>query len=131
MEPLPFAPGWAVGAWPVPFLNLVRPKQIMDTIWRGSDPDRPPVDGFWSNGPVPVLVHLWWAVLLLSWLADRVLVTLLRNGSSSVEALRAASVGTLASDGLGLLLGLLCFELVRRATRRQQARAARLAVAPF
>jgi hypothetical protein len=128
MEPLPFAPGWVVGAWLVPFLNLVRPKQIMDNIWRGSDPDKPSrLDGIWHHGPVPALVHLWWAVFLLSWLVDRVLVVLLRNGSTTVEGLRAASIGALASDGLGLVLGLLCLEMVRRATRRQQARAARLA----
>jgi len=114
----------------VPFLNLVRPKRIMDTIWRASDPDRPPHDPFWRKGPVPALVHLWWAAFLLSWLADRVVVVLLRRGSSTVEGLRTLSIATLASDSLGLVLGLLCLELVRRATRRQQARAARLAVAP-
>jgi hypothetical protein len=36
-----FSSGWAVGAWFVPFLNLVRPKQIMDDIWRASDPALP------------------------------------------------------------------------------------------
>ena len=44
-EPLPYSPGWAVGAWLVPFLNLVRPKRMMDIVWRGSDPDRPRTDG--------------------------------------------------------------------------------------
>jgi hypothetical protein len=32
IEPLPYATGWTIGAWLVPLLNLVRPKQIMDTI---------------------------------------------------------------------------------------------------
>ena len=31
--------GWAVGGWFVPFLNFVRPKQIMNDVWRGSSPD--------------------------------------------------------------------------------------------
>jgi hypothetical protein len=130
MEPLPYAAGWTIGGWLVPFLSLVRPKQIMDAIWRGSDPDRPRHDALWRRGSVPALVHLWWAVFLLSWLVDRVLVTLLRNGSGSIEALHDGSIATLASDGLDLLLAVLCFEMVRRATRRQQARAARLAVTP-
>ena len=130
MEPLPFAAGWAVGAWVVPILGLFRPKQIMDSIWRGSDPNRPPHDGFWRKGPVPALLHLWWAAYLLPWAVDRVVAALVRNGSPTVERLRTASIGTLASDVLLLAAGVLCFELVRRATRRQQARAARLAVAP-
>src|SRR4051812_7498049 len=29
--------GWSIGAWFVPILNLVRPKQLMDDIWRASD----------------------------------------------------------------------------------------------
>ena len=33
--------GWAIGSWFVPFLNLVRPKQIANDVWRGSDPDVP------------------------------------------------------------------------------------------
>ena len=35
---LRFSEGWAVGAWFVPLLNLVRPKQILDDIWRGDPP---------------------------------------------------------------------------------------------
>jgi len=35
---LRFGPGWAIGAWFVPFLNLVRPKAIANDIWKGSDP---------------------------------------------------------------------------------------------
>jgi Domain of unknown function (DUF4328) len=53
IEPLPYATGWTIGAWLVPLLNLVRPKQIMDTIWRGSDPDRPPFDPFWHRARCP------------------------------------------------------------------------------
>jgi Domain of unknown function (DUF4328) len=124
MEHLPYTPGWAVGAWLVPLLNLVRPKRMMDTIWRGSDPDRPrTADAFWRDGPVHALVHWWWAVFLLQWLVDRVLAALLHQGFRSEEALHAISVRTLVSDSLGLVLGVLCFEVVRRATRRQRARA--------
>jgi hypothetical protein len=30
--------GWAIGAWFVPVLSLVRPKAILNDIWRASDP---------------------------------------------------------------------------------------------
>src|SRR5687768_17653176 len=29
--------GWAIGAWFVPFLNLWRPKQIVNDAWRAGD----------------------------------------------------------------------------------------------
>jgi Domain of unknown function (DUF4328) len=130
-EPLPYSPGWAIGAWLVPFLNLVRPKRMMDIVWRGSDPDRPWPDGFWRNRPVHALVHWWWAVFVGSWVVDRVLAALLHQGLRSEFALEVISVRTFFSDSLGLLLGVLCFEVVRRATRRQRGRAAaQPAVAP-
>ena len=37
-EGLRFGAGWTVGGWLVPFLNLVRPKQIMNDLWRATDP---------------------------------------------------------------------------------------------
>jgi hypothetical protein len=35
---LTYSPGWAVGGFFVPFLNLVRPFQVMREIWKASDP---------------------------------------------------------------------------------------------
>ena len=132
MAPLPFGAGWAIGGWLVPILNLFRPKNIMDDIWRGSDPDRPSrLDGFWHDGPVPALVHAWWALYLVSSLVGFVVAALIDNTTSrTVESVRTGWLATLASDVLELVLALVCLELVRRVTRRQQARAARLAITP-
>jgi uncharacterized protein DUF4328 len=130
MEPLDPGAGWAIGGWFVPFLNLVRPKEIMNDIWRGSDPDRPSRrDGFWRTGPVSGLVHVWWALFLLSLLMDRLVLGVMRVGPDTVESARTLSTVTMASDGVDVALGLVAFELVRRATRRQQVRAARFAAA--
>lgn len=40
-----FKPGWAIGVWFVPILNLWRPKQIADEIWNAGDPEVPPTQG--------------------------------------------------------------------------------------
>lgn len=37
-----FSPGWAIGWYFVPVMNLFRPYQVMSEIWRTSDPVRPP-----------------------------------------------------------------------------------------
>ena len=58
-----FGTGWAVGAWFVPFLNLVRPKQIVDDTWRASDPDGS-VGEQWTTRAVPGFVHLWWGLFV-------------------------------------------------------------------
>jgi hypothetical protein len=62
---LRFTPGWGVGAWFVPFLNLVRPKQIVDDIWRATDPEVGPSRS-WRGAPVSKGVHVWWALLLIT-----------------------------------------------------------------
>lgn len=57
---LEISPGWAVGSWFVPFLNLVRPYQAVRDAWKASSPQLPqdnpvawkkrsgsPLIGFW------------------------------------------------------------------------------------
>jgi hypothetical protein len=46
-----YTPGWAVGSWFVPFVNLVVPKKATNDAWRAGDP----------YAEVPGFVHLWWA----------------------------------------------------------------------
>jgi hypothetical protein len=65
---LRFSRGWSIGSWFVPFLNLVRPKQIANDIWRGSQA----VDNAFSGGSpsdlqtqsVSGMVHWWWGLYL-------------------------------------------------------------------
>ena len=73
-DKLRYGTGWAIGAWFVPILNLFRPKQIANDIWRASDPEQPPnqADG-WRARPLPPLYTAWWTVWvagnILSWFA--------------------------------------------------------------
>ncbi len=67
---LRYRPGWSVGAWFVPILNVFRPKQIANDIWRASDPAAEPRQG-WRERPVAPLLHWWWAIWLLSSIVER------------------------------------------------------------
>lgn len=60
---LRFTRGWAIGSWFVPFLNLVRPKQIANDIWRGSQPGSGD-GGSLQDRPVTALLHWWWGLYL-------------------------------------------------------------------
>jgi hypothetical protein len=65
--------GWAIGAWFVPLLNLIRPKQIADDIYRGSGREArsgAPIQGM----KTPSFVHWWWATFLLSGVMLRVTI---------------------------------------------------------
>jgi hypothetical protein len=75
------APGWAIGAWFVPILCWIRPKQMYDDAWRSSGAsgtrERPP---WW--------VHAWWA----AWVGSGVLAIV----SSVTAANRADGLRPLA-----------------------------------
>jgi len=50
-----FTPGWAVGYWFVPFVNLVRPYQIVADLWLRSDVLNG--EGSTERRNAPALVH--------------------------------------------------------------------------
>lgn len=56
-----FTPGWAVGWHFVPFMNIFRPYQVMQEIWKVStDPMT------WQNQRGSTLVKWWWFSFLVS-----------------------------------------------------------------
>lgn len=51
----------AAWSWFVPILNLFRPKQIANDIWRAGDPGAGASDPDRARGPLPPLLTWWWA----------------------------------------------------------------------
>lgn len=119
--------GWAVGAWFVPFLNLARPKQIADDIWKSSTPSLPThPNREWMAAPVSPLLNFWWALFiangLLGWFTFRM-------GDESLSAIRTrdrvSAFGELVSIGAAILAAI----VVRKMTARLDDRARALGVA--
>ena len=111
---LRFTEGWAIGAWFVPLLNLVRPKQILNDIWRASEPGAGG-DG-WQHNRVSPLLHWWWA----SWVVGLLLVgssDLVTNDLERIREQLAKDVGAAMALAIGAALALVT---VRRLTERQE-----------
>ncbi|MGH2730161.1 MAG: DUF4328 domain-containing protein [Actinomycetota bacterium] len=124
-----FTPGWAVGAWFVPFLNLVRPKQIADDLWRSTDPTLPAqAEPLWRSKGVHALVHWWWATWILSAVAAWIGAGLSEGENLTIDQLQTASIFVTLSDLAALIAGILAIRVVRVITARQEARAASLAM---
>ncbi|HAX82628.1 MAG TPA: hypothetical protein DCY40_08690 [Actinobacteria bacterium] len=118
---LRFAPGWAVGAWFVPILNWIRPKQIVDDIWRATELEAPhPIGGTWRWKPVPQWVHLWWALSVATSLLGIV-------GGLGGRTSRTAVGALMLTSAASLLVSPLLFLVIGRTTDRQDQRAARVA----
>jgi hypothetical protein len=125
-----FTPGWAVGFFFVPFLNLVRPFQAMREIWRGSDPGRLELDvtsdepGVPNRLGTPPLVGWWWALYLIFNVVAGMTgqFYLYASKTQSFPELRAASVLMVVADLLLILSALVAIRLVGRLTRWQAQR---------
>ena len=121
---LRFKPGWAVGGWFVPFLNLARPKSIVNDVWRASDPDLPPeVPEPPEGARVPPFVNWWWATWIASWL---VYPDAVPRGDPSVDEMVVDVQRVLAGDVLIVVAGILAILTLHRTTSRQEQRRARL-----
>jgi Domain of unknown function (DUF4328)/Septum formation len=115
---LRFSEGWAIGAWFVPLLNLVRPKAIIDDCWRGSGADEGlPAPSRRGRG-VPALVHWWWAVRILAWFLG------LGAGAepARLEDLRSGAATAVVGDVVVIVACVLEIAVVTRLTDRQRTR---------
>ena len=126
---LRFKPGWAVGAWFVPLLNAVRPKEIANDIWRVSDPQLPrTLNGPALGHPVSPLVNSWWGVFLISGALGRASFT--GVDAETLDELATAARYFVAADIAALVAGVLAIMVVREVTERQDHRHHILAQAP-
>lgn len=69
-DQMTISPGWAVGSYFIPILNLFRPFQAMREIWLASH-----FRGNWHGEPSPTLLVVWWGLWIvtnmLGWVAFR------------------------------------------------------------
>ncbi len=129
--------GWAIGSWFVPFLNLWRPKQIADDIWRGSDPTYRATELGMTKTSVPGLLNGWWgAWIVASILGTTILRTsfdtptagdagvsaLLFGDTSGAEDIRTAAILDATASVIDIAAGVLAILVVRMLTARELER---------
>ncbi|HEX8085856.1 MAG TPA: DUF4328 domain-containing protein [Solirubrobacteraceae bacterium] len=103
--------GWAWLGWIIPILNLWRPKQIVNDMWRST-----------GRAYVPAWVLGWWVLWLACGLADRVLF---RIPVDSVEQYRWLGGASVVVSVALMVTAFLAIRLVRRITELQEEQAAR------
>jgi hypothetical protein len=109
-----FGTGWAIGAWFVPFLNLWRPKQIINDVWDSGVPA--------GKGP-PFWLMLWWIGWLISNVLGRIAFPEL-GADATLAEMRTDSVNYMISDGFDVAVLALAILTLRVLTKRQEAKAA-------
>lgn len=124
-----FTPGWSIGYYFIPILNLYKPYQSMEEIWRVS---KDPVnykpyqsmkesllyqtEGKEENRPL----LLWWSF----WLGANFIAQLTSNNyqeAETVEALKNATYVSILSSLIWIMLCIYAVKLVKTITDRQRA----------
>ncbi len=128
---LKYSPGWAVGSWFVPIMNLFRPYQVMQEIWRCSDPHMLSVAGYKANMVGgSSLVGWWWAFWILAGIAGQIGFRVAMS-AQDMQTLLISSWATLGSDLLSLPCGLMVILIVRSVDANQEERFELLAQPQF
>src|SRR5258708_611842 len=117
---LKYSPGWAIGGFFVPILNIVRPYQVVTEIWKasGSGVGRPGRTN-WTYEKTPVFIGLWWGSwLILGFL--RSFSTVLVLGAGEVNQLAVASRFLLVHDVISIVSAALAMTVVLKINARQE-----------
>jgi hypothetical protein len=120
VQGLRFSPGWTVGAFLVPGLNLVWAPQAVYEVWRASDPGPAAPARVWPAALGPWIVA-WWVLLVLAVLADP-LPRRLAAGALEDVTLGRATLVLVGGQLLEIAAAALAVVVVRAIGRRQEAR---------
>jgi len=110
---LKYSPGWAVGSFFIPILNLFRPFQIMKEVWEHSLSS--------SAHRFSSLVGLWWAAWIIANIVGQIGFRLAMN-AESVDTLIAGTWATAFQCLVSIVAGVLAIQVVRSITRMQEDR---------
>lgn len=128
-----YSPGWAVGYFFIPFINLVRPHQVVQEIWRESNPETvaalSPYERqaftYASGSRNAALVTFWWVAYLLmnvmAYFAAR-----LGTDAKSLNDFAGASWISIVSDSISIVAAILAILVVRKIDSMQEEKYRRL-----
>lgn len=121
-----FTPGWAVGYWFIPIINIFRPFQIIKDLYvRSENPAR--TAGLDRIG-APSIVTAWWVCWLATGVANRIARGFIRSyqPGGDLEALYIADGLFILSALLGVLAGWLFIRIIDRIVGAQRVACAEL-----
>lgn len=115
-EGLTISPGWAVGYFFIPFLNLVRPYRAMKELWSASESP-----SGWASTPASSILPLWWTLWLVGNFLDNISM---RWNPEDIDGWRDYTLFDIFSAGVSIALAIVAIKLVAGISDRIAARAA-------
>jgi len=110
---LRFTPGWAVGYFFIPIVNLWRPYQAMKDLWQVS---RNPTA--WSSTTADFVLPAWWTLWLASGILAQISFRVLLV-AQDIESLQVGTYFQIASEAMYIPLCLVAMSLVSQISHYQ------------
>ncbi len=117
VQDMRWSPGWAVGWWFIPVMNIFRPYQVVKEIWLASSADAQP--GAWRDGPVSSILGLWWLVFLAGRIVIAIASRMNRSTGVDIDAYISAFVLHILGGLIWAFGAYLAIKIIREIDRRQ------------
>jgi hypothetical protein len=126
---LEISPGWAVGWFFIPIMNLFKPFQAMRQLWNESDPAQlqlqPDPPSVLHSAPPVTLVGWWWGLRIVSNIAGRVFSV--SSNDPTIDDLIFISASAIALVVFLDIPVLMCqWQIIRTIQRNQERRYAKI-----
>ena len=112
---LTHTPGWSVGWFFVPFMNLVRPYQAMKEIWQASHNPRD-----WRTQPGSPILRWWWGLWLASGLIGQISFRTSMH-AETVDDLKTNTLIAIGANVVSIALCLVAIAMDRRIFKSQES----------
>jgi hypothetical protein len=119
------SPGWAVGSFFVPFMNLVVPYRAVKEVWQKSEP---PAEGLLSAPKAPVWFPMWWLFWLLASFAGNASFRASFNENIPEST---ATVISVVAGGLSIVAAIFAYLVVDAIDTKQEETSAKLRLGKF
>jgi heme/copper-type cytochrome/quinol oxidase subunit 2 len=120
-----YSPGWAVGSFFIPFVNLVVPYRAVKEVWQKSNA---PDEALLAEPDPPAFFAIWWTFWLLASFAGRISMRL--SFDDKVEQSTATKVSIVAS-ALSIVAALLAYLVVEAIDQKQEETSKKLKLKEF
>lgn len=126
IENLEYSPKWTIWGFFIPFINIVRPYQIMKEIWLSSTPKDEEEGVLFKNySPSTILLLAWW----ITWLVSNGMANVyskLSQKAESIESIMSSTQFGIVSDITNIAAAILCLFVVNEIKSRQEQRFAQI-----
>lgn len=124
-RPLGHSPGWAVGSFFVPIVNLFVPYRAVKELWQRSVPES---ESFLSEPDVPAWLSIWWLFWLLASFAGNISIRASFNQNVSLET---STIISIVAAALSIIAAVLAYLVVDEIDKRQEESSRKLGLGKF